>query len=55
MILHFSSLIPPHLLKETKFLVKISQFNFLVMMEKNIFIYKPFLLLNISDFSLFFV
>ena len=29
------------------------QFEFLVMAEKNIFVYKPFLSLNISDFSLF--
>ena len=40
-----------HLLKVTKFLVKISQFKFLVMTEKNIFVYKH-LSLNISDFSL---
>ena len=35
------------------FLVKISQFKFLVMTEKNIFVYKLFLWLNILDFSLF--
>ena len=39
----------------TKFLVKISQFKFLAMTKKNIFIYKLFLSLNISDFSLFFM
>ena len=32
---------------------KISQFEFLVMTEKNIFAYKLFLSLNISDFHLF--
>ena len=47
----FSSLIPLYLLKVTKFLSKISQFEFLVMVEKNIFACKPFLLLNISDFN----
>ena len=51
----FSFLTPFCLLKVTKFLVKISQFEFLVMTEKNIFVYKLFLLLNISDFSFFFV
>ena len=39
----------------TKFLGKISQFEFLVMTEKNIFVYKLLLLLNISDFNLFYV
>ena len=39
-----------YLLKVTKFLGKISQFEFLVMTEKNIFVYKLFLPLNISDF-----
>ena len=48
-------LTPSHLLKVTKFLVKISQFIFLVMTEKNIFVYKLFLSLDISDFSLFFM
>ena len=38
----FLSLTPSHLLKVTKFLVEISQFKFLVMTEKNIFIYKFF-------------
>ena len=47
----FSSLIPSHLWKVTKFLFKICQFKFLVMTDKNIFVYKPFLSLNISDFS----
>ena len=41
-------------LKLTKFLVKLSQFKFLVNTDKNIFAYKLFLSLNISDFSLFF-
>ena len=43
---------PPKL---TKFLCKISQFEFLVKTGKNIFAYKLFLLLNISDFNLFFM
>ena len=46
----FLSLTPSYLLKVTKFLVKIYQFKFLIMTEKNIFAYKPFLSLNISDF-----
>ena len=46
----FSSLIPSYLLIVTKFLDKISQFEFLVLTEKNIFDYKLFLSLNISDF-----
>ena len=50
-----SFLNPFYLLKITKFLVKISQFEFLVMTEKNIFVYKLFLSLNISDFSSFFI
>ena len=49
----FSSLIPSYLLKVTKFLGKISQFEFFVMTEKNIFAYKLFLSLNVSDFNLF--
>ena len=35
----FVSLTPSHLLKVTKFIVKISQFKFLVMTEKNIFLF----------------
>ena len=50
----FLSLTPSYFSKITKFLVKISQFEFLVMIEKNIFVYKRFLSLNISDFSYFF-
>ena len=38
----FLSLTPSHLLKVTKFLVEISQFKFLVITKKNIFIYKYF-------------
>ena len=53
-ILKFLSLTPYYLLKLTKFLVEISQFEFLVITEKNIFVYKLFLLLNISDFFFFF-
>ena len=48
-----SFLTPTYLLKVTKFLVKMSQFGFLVMTEKNIFVYRLFLSLNISDFSSF--
>ena len=48
----FSSLTPCYLLKITKFLVKVSQFEFFGMTEKNVFVYKLFLSLNISDFSL---
>ena len=44
---------PYYLLKVTEFLVKISLFEILVMTEKNIFAYKLFLTLNISDFDLF--
>ena len=44
-----SYLIPSYLLKVTKFLGNISQFELLVMAEKNI------LSLNISDFNLFFM
>ena len=53
-ILKFFILNPSYLLKVTKFLVKICQFEFLVMTEKNIFVYTLFLSLNTSDFSLFF-
>ena len=49
----FSSLTPSYLLKLTKFLDEISQFEFSVMTEKNIFAYKLFLQLNILDFGLF--
>ena len=54
-MLKFLSFTLSYLLKVTKFLVKISQFEFLVMTEKNIFAYKLFLSLNISDFSLSFM
>ena len=46
---------PNYLLNETKFSLKISQFEFLVMTEQNVFVYKLFLSLNIPDFSLFFL
>ena len=49
----FSSLIPSYLFIVTKFLNKISQFEFLVMTEKNIFDYKLFFSLNISDFNFY--
>ena len=42
-------------LKVTKFLVKLSQFKFLVNTDKNIFVYKLLLPLFISDFSLIFM
>ena len=45
----FSFLTPSNLLKITKFLVKVSQFEFFVMTEKNRFVSKLFLSLNISD------
>ena len=38
----FSSLTPSYLLKVTKFIVNISEFNFLVVTEKSIFAYKLF-------------
>ena len=44
-----------YLLKVTKILVKISQLAFLVMTEKNIFVYKLFLSWNISDFIYLFL
>ena len=47
----FSTLTPSYLLKATKFLDKICQFEFLVMTEENIFVYKLLLSLNISDIS----
>ena len=43
-ILNFLSLTESHLLKVTKFLVKISQFKFLFMTEKNIFVCKLFVI-----------
>ena len=49
----FSFLTLSYLLKVTRFLVKTSQFEFLVMIEKNF--YQLFLSLNISDFGLFFL
>ena len=39
---------------QVEFLVKNSQFEFLVMKEKNIFFYKHFLALDISDISYFY-
>ena len=49
-ILKFLSLNTILSFKVTKILVKISQFESLVMTEKNIFAHKHFLSLNISDF-----
>ena len=54
-ILQFFILNTIYLLKVTTFLGKISQFEFLVMTEKNICAYKLFLSLNILDFNLFFM
>ena len=64
-ILHRQLLVrvPPHSLKKSnflvnlhnKYLVKLSPFKFLVKTDKNIFVYKLFSSLNISDFSLFFM
>ena len=52
-ILKFFIPIPSYLLKGTKFLGKISYFEFLVITKNNnIFPYKLFLSLNISDFNL---
>ena len=42
-------------MKVTRFLGEISQFEFSVMTEKNIFAYEIFLSLNVSDFNLFFM
>ena len=39
----------------TKYLVKLSQFKFLVKTDKNVFVYELFSSLNVSDFSLFFM
>ena len=51
----FLSFTPSYLLKVTKRLVKISQFEFLFMTKQGILVYKLFLSLNIPDFSLFFI
>ena len=48
--LKYTLLSSSYLLKVTKCLSKISQFEFLVVTEKNVFAYKLFLLLNISGF-----
>ena len=45
----------PNLTSITKFFVKISQSEFLVMTEKKIFVCKLFLSLNISDFRFYFI
>ena len=46
----FSYLTPSYLLKVTKFLVKISQFEFLVMTEKNIFVLIYFFIIKFFRF-----
>ena len=51
----FQSFTSSYLLRVTKFLVKISQFEFLVMTKQRILVYKLFLSLNTPDFSLLFV
>ena len=53
--LSFSSFTSSYFLKVTKFLGNMSQFEFLVMTEKNIFYYRLFLSLNILDFNLYFM
>ena len=50
----FASLTPSYLLEVTKFLVKISQFEFLVMTEQNIFLYKLFFLIKYFRFQFIF-
>ena len=50
----FSSLNPCQFLKVTKFLVKTSQFEFLVMAQKNIFVYLLFSSLNLSKIQFIF-
>ena len=47
----FWSIIPSYILKVTKFLGKISQFEFLVMTEKNIFAYKLFFVIKYFRFQ----
>ena len=53
-LLKFFIFTPSYLLKVTKFLVKLSQFEFLEKIQR-ILVYRLFLSLNIPDFSLFFV
>ena len=50
----FSSSIPSHLLKVTKFFVKLSRFEFLVMTEKTLFAYKLFFVIKYFRFKLIF-
>ena len=54
-LLYTGLTVPSYLLKVTKFLDKISQFEFLLMTEKNIFAYKLFLALNVLGFNFFYV
>ena len=51
----FSSLNPPYLLKVSKLLVKISQFEFLVMTEKNNFVYKLSFVIKYFRFQFIFL
>ena len=51
---NFSLLNPSYFLKVTEFLVKIFQFEFLAVIEKNIVVYQCFFSLNVPDISLFF-
>ena len=51
----FNPIPETHILKVTKFLVKTFQFQFLVMTEKNVFVYKLFLSFNILYFSSLFM
>ena len=50
-----SSLTSSYLLKVAKFLVKFSQFEFLVMTEKNIFVYKFFVIKYFRFWFIFYV
>ena len=50
-ILKFFSLTQSHLLKVTKFLVEISQFKFLVVAKKNIFVFKLFFIIKYLRFQ----
>ena len=52
-ILSFPSFTPSYILKVTQFLLKISQFEFLVMTEESVLVYKLFLSLNIPNLFYF--
>ena len=50
----FSSLTPSYLLKVAKFWVKISQFELLFMIQKNIFVYQQFFVIKYFRFQFIF-